>query len=57
MSSVEKTIKIIKRDEREPFVDQLQGFLKTDKQSKREMAKVVASWIEGRREAGTTRSK
>jgi hypothetical protein len=57
MSSVEKTIKIIKHNERQPFVDHTQGFLKTDNQSKREIAKVVASWIEERREAGTTRSK
>ena len=57
MSSVEKTIKIIKRNEREPFVDQTQGFLKTDKQSKREIAKVVASWIEERRQASTERSE
>jgi hypothetical protein len=55
MSSVEKTIKIIKRNERETFVDQTQGFLKTDKRSKREIAKVVASWIEERRQAGTER--
>jgi hypothetical protein len=51
MSSVDKTIKIIKRNARESCVDQTQGPLKTDKQSKREMTKVVASWIEERRQA------
>jgi len=53
MSSVDKTIKIIKRNARESCLDQTQGPLKTDKQSKREMTRVVASWIEERRQTGT----
>ena len=51
MASVEKTIKVIKRTARESLVDQAQSLLKTEKQSKREMAKVVASWIEERKQA------
>lgn len=57
MSSVEKTIKIVKHNEREPFVDHTQGLLKTDKQSRREMAKVVASWIEERKELSKERAR
>lgn len=50
MSAIEKTIKIIKRTARESLVDQEQSVLMTDKQSRREMVKVVASWIEERKE-------
>lgn len=57
MSSVEKTIKIIKRKARESIVDQTQGLLRTDHQSRREMAAVVTSWIEERRQASTERSE
>jgi hypothetical protein len=55
MNSLEKTIKIVKRHDKDPLVDQTQHFLKTDKQSKREIARVVASWIEERRQAVTER--
>lgn len=57
MTSVEKTIKIIKRNAREPLVDHTPGFLKTDKQSRREMVKVVASWIEERKELSKERAR
>jgi hypothetical protein len=50
MSVVKKTIKIIKRNATDPCVNQPKVFSKTNKQSRREMAKVVISWIEERRE-------
>ena len=51
MSSIRKPIKIIKRNATEPSPVQPQGLLKATKQSRREMAKVVVSWIEERRQA------
>jgi hypothetical protein len=53
MSSIRKPIKIIKRNATEPSPVQPQGLLKATKQSRREMAKVVVSWIEERRHAHT----
>jgi hypothetical protein len=57
MSSVGKTIKIIKRKKRESLADQAQGFLQTDKQSRREMIEVVASWIRERKELSKERAR
>ncbi|HSE23852.1 MAG TPA: hypothetical protein VLB68_19440 [Pyrinomonadaceae bacterium] len=50
MSSIRKPIKIIKHNATEPSTVQPQ-VLKAIKQSRREMAKVVVSWIEERRQA------
>ena len=50
MSVAKKPIKIIKRNAPDPCVNQPKVLSKTTKQSSREMAKVVISWIEERRE-------
>jgi len=52
MSSGRKPIKIIKRNATEPSA-QSRVVLKTTKQSRREMAKVVVSWIKERRRTQT----
>ena len=52
MSSGRKPIKIIKRNATEPSA-QSRVVIKTTKQSRREMAKVVVSWIKERRRTQT----
>jgi len=48
MSSVAKSIKIVKRSERE--VSDSPGLAKTERQVRREMVKIVGAWILERRE-------
>jgi hypothetical protein len=56
MSVAKKTIKIIKRNATDPCVNQPTVLSKTTEQSRREMAKIVISWIEERRETRIERS-
>lgn len=52
MSSAGKTIKIVKRSERETLpYDHVKDQSKAKRQSTREMVKVVTSWIEERKDA------
>lgn len=51
MSVVKKTIKIVKHNATAPCVTQPQVLSKTTQQSRREIAKVVVSWIEERKES------
>jgi len=54
MSAILKTIKIIKREQREP-AERLEEPAQTENQVRREMVKTIASWIIERRNSNDVR--
>ena len=55
MSAIVKTIKIIKRDQREPLTELPEEPVQTENQVRREMVKTIASWIIERRNSNDVR--
>ncbi|PYS73381.1 MAG: hypothetical protein DMF69_04960 [Acidobacteria bacterium] len=56
MSAIVKTIKIIKRDQREPLAElPEEPAAQTENQVRREMVKTIASWIIERRNSNDVR--
>jgi len=55
MSAIVKTIKIIKREQREPLAERQEAPTQTENQVRREMVKTIASWIIDRRNSNDVR--